>query len=124
VKKYYKETPNFNFWLGDDDVIHLEWIPGTYITLELALVSVEMVNVILKEGSHPLLVLLDGIKGMARDARETYSGMSGPSAVALVGVLPIARVIGNLFIGLNKQRQLKLRMFATDEEALEWLKGF
>ncbi len=126
MKEYreYKETPNFKLWLGDDDILRLKWTPGTYITLELAKLSVEPVTAIVKEKPYPLLVLLDGIKGMDRETRIYYSGMDGPSAVGLVGVSPISRVIGNLFIGLNKQTQLNLRMFAKEEEALIWLKGF
>lgn len=123
--KEYQETLNFKLWLGDDDVIREKWTPGTYVTLELAKQSVEPVLAICKEKPYPLLVHLDGIKGMDRDARVYYSGLDGPSAVALVGVSPIARVIGNLFIGLNKQTtQLNLRMFAQEEEALTWLKAF
>ncbi len=120
--KEYKENPYFKFWLGDDNVIREQWIPGTYITLELAKLTAEPVKEILKKGTYPLLVLLDGIKGMDREARVIYSEMDGPSAVALVGVSPIARVIGNLFIGLNKSTKLPLRMFAKEEEALKWLK--
>jgi hypothetical protein len=121
--KDYMESPDFKVWLGDDEILRVQWVPGTNITAELAKQSADAVEVILKEKVYPFLVLLDGIKGMDREARLIYSGMGGPSAVALVGVSPIARVIGNLFIGLNKQTQVKLRMFATEEEATKWLKG-
>ena len=123
MKKYYTETTNFKSWLGDDDVIRLQYTTGLQITYDVARLTVEPVEEINIEKQHPLLVTLDGIKGMDREARVMYSEMSGPSAVALVGVSPIGRVIGNLFIGLNKQTKLPLRMFAKEEEAVKWLKG-
>ena len=124
MKKSYTETPNFKCWLGDDDVIRSQWTPGTYITYELAKQTVAPVAEFNKEKQHPLLSDLDGIKGMAREARVIFSEMDGPSAVALVGGSPIARVIGNMFIGLNKQTKLPLRMFANEKEALNWLKDY
>ena len=124
MKKYYTETPYFKCWLGDDDVIRSQWTPGTYITYELAKLTVAPVAEINKDKQHPLLSDLDGIKGMAREARVIFSETEGPSAVALVGGSPIARVIGNLFIGLNKQMKLPLRMLANGKEALNWLKVY
>ena len=119
----YLETPNFKLWLGDDGVLRLRVKPGTYITSEIAKQTAEPVVAIVREKHAPLLIYMDGLKGIDRDARLIYTGMSVPTPVALVGGSPIARVIGNYFILINKPARLQLRMFANEENAIKWLKG-
>jgi len=65
-----------------------------------------------------LLVLLDGIKGLDREARLIYSNINNPGAVALVGVSPISRILGNMFIKLRQPTKAKLKMFALEDAAL------
>lgn len=118
------ETPHFKVWLGEDGIIRFRWTPGMHVTLDLAKQTEKPVARFNTKKTHPLLVFLDGTKSIDRDARICLSNMAGPSAVALVGVSPIARIIGNMFIGLNRQVTLPLRMFTTEDKAVQWLKGF
>lgn len=72
------------------------------------------------------LVQLARVRSVSRQARTFFASspenMAIASRVAMVGASPIARVIGNFFLGLNKP-PVPVRLFATEEEAIAWLKG-
>jgi hypothetical protein len=61
---------------------------------------------------------------MTREARVFFSSNEGPSALGLVVDSPIARVIGAMFMGLLRNAPYPARLFATEAEAVEWLKGY
>ena len=72
------------------------------------------------------LVQLARVRSVTRQARTFFASspenLAIASRVALVGASPIARVIGNFFLGLNKP-PVPVRLFATEAEAIAWLKG-
>jgi hypothetical protein len=71
------------------------------------------------------LVQLAEVRSVTRGARTFFASspenMAVASKVAMVGASPIARVIGNFFLGLNRP-PVPVRLFATDAEAIAWLK--
>lgn len=75
---------------------------------------------------RPVLVRLGRVSKVTREAREVFatspSNARIASRVALVATLPIAVVLGNVFLGLNPPAH-PTELFATDEEALAWLRG-
>lgn len=74
----------------------------------------------------PTLVQLGKVKSVSRGARTFFSSsqenLAIASRVAMVGVNPVARVIGNFFLGLNRP-PIPVRLFAGEEEALIWLQS-
>lgn len=72
----------------------------------------------------PVLALLDQIKGFTRGAREFFAdsdeNRAASSKVALVVSSPIAKVIANFFMKLNKPR-VPTRLFTDQAKAVEWL---
>ena len=75
---------------------------------------------------HPILIDLQGIRSITREARAYYAGPETArvsSACALVVTSPMARVVGNFFMGLNKPL-MPTRLFSSETEALSWLQGF
>ena len=74
----------------------------------------------------PTLVDLRNVRWMQREARAHFSGPETAivqSAAALIIASPLSRAIGNFFLGFNKPL-FPTRLFTSETEALEWLKGF
>ena len=118
------ETTDFTFWMGEDGILRLRFAPSRDLGIEVVKRSVEIGYEIFQKHPCPLLAFLDEAKSMTREARSYVSKMPGPTAVGLVVTSPIARVIGGMFIGLLRQAPYPVRMFATEEQAAEWLAGF
>ena len=75
---------------------------------------------------RPILVDLTAIKSMSRGARQYFSGPDTAkvqSAAALLVGSPLARAVGNFFMGFNKGL-IPARLFTSEAEALEWLRPF
>ena len=75
---------------------------------------------------RPVMVDTRLVKAVSREARA-YA--CGPEAAALVSAQavvvgsPVSRIIGSFFLGLNKPG-FPTRMFTSEDEAADWLKGF
>jgi hypothetical protein len=50
-------------------------------------------------------------------------GLKVSQAVALLMGSPVSRVLGNLYLGLNKP-PIPTRLFTSEEEAKVWLRSF
>lgn len=64
-------------------------------------------------------------RGITREARQHYSGPEAERllvALAMVVGSPLTRLVGNLFIGLNRPRE-PTRLFTSEAEARTWLLG-
>jgi hypothetical protein len=75
---------------------------------------------------RPTLVDVTALRSISRDARRFFAGpepVEVVSASAMVVASPLAKAIGNFFIGLNKTSS-PTRLFASEGDALEWLRGF
>lgn len=118
------ETPHYRIEFGADRIVRFAWAPGVEVTLEVARQSYVDTRKIVSSPPVGLLVNLGGVRNMDRDSRIFFSRLEGIAAVALVGGSPVARLIGNLFIGLNRSPMNAARMFAAEEEAVEWLKKY
>jgi hypothetical protein len=118
------ETPDFTFWMEDDGILRLRFPPGTKIDLAVAKRAVEAGLGIFRKHPCPMLAFLDEVKSLGHEARSYVSRATGPTAIGLVVGSPIGRVIGSMYIGLLRQPPYPVRMFATEEQALKWLKTF
>ena len=113
--------------LDERGFIHSIILPGAEQTLADAQ---ENVRVSLELGGgrrRPVLVDLRQIKSQTREARDYYggeeSGLCFNAAAVLVGS-PVSRLLGNFFLGFNKSAHSPLKLFTSEQEAIEWLMTF
>lgn len=111
--------------LRDDHVLEYRYRDDAMIDLSAARNMVEKALELAGDAAPcPTVVVAGGVKGVTRDAREFFAqsdaNASISSCVGLVVNSPVARVIGNFFMGLNRPR-IPTRLFRSVEEALPWL---
>ena len=113
-------------WLGDDGIVRIIWGPGAEVTLEDARESMAAYLKINEGRKRPLLVDTKTMKSLARGARQFYAGEEAAqvaSAVALIVDTPVSKVLGNFYLGISNPL-LPTRLFTSEDEALQWLKGY
>ena len=113
-------------WLGEDGIVRIIHVPGAEVTLEDAKETMLAYMQIRQDKRRPLLVDTRTMKSLAREARKYYAGDEAAqvaSAVAIIVGTPVSRVLGNFYLGLSNPH-LPSRLFSSDDEALEWLKGY
>ena len=74
----------------------------------------------------PLLADIRQIKSVTRGARSYFAGdvyNEIIQAAAAIISSPLSRIIGNLFLGINKP-PYPMKLFTSKSEAIEWLRGF
>jgi len=118
------ETPEYVCWVGEDGIVRFSYPEGTVLDLDFAKAAAAGFRDLVRDDPRPLLVSLGQAKSMTREARVFFSSIEGPSALGVVVESPIARVIGAMFMGLLRNAAYPARMFATEAEAVEWLKGY
>jgi hypothetical protein len=117
------ETKAQIVWLGDGGIIRATSKPRTDLTLEDAQEFIREIGLRSPGKRHPILVNLVGLKSMSRDARTYFAGAETAKvelAAALLVDSPMARAIGNFFMGLNKSL-VPSKLFTSEALALEWL---
>jgi hypothetical protein len=119
-----QESTLYKVWSTDSGIFVFRWTEGAVIDMAIAKETAERVAQLAIGRAHCILINLEGVKSIDRDARGYYAHNQGPRAVAMVGASPVARVIGNIFLGLNRHGTLPLRMFSNEEDAVLWLKTF
>lgn len=76
--------------------------------------------------AYPLLVDIREVKSASREARRFFAGpktRTTTRAVALLVSSPISQLIGAFFSRIQKPR-FPVRLFTSESDALDWLKGF
>jgi hypothetical protein len=113
-------------WVGEDGIARVIHFPNAELTLETAKETMAAYLTVSKGKRLPLFVDTKGEKFMTRDCRHYYASeetAKTASAVAIIVDTPVSRVLGNFYIGLSNPH-LPSRLFTSEQEALEWLKGF
>ncbi len=119
-------TTKASLWLGEDGIVRLIWVPGAEVTMADARESMAAYLTINQGRQRPMLVDTSTMKSLAREARHYYASEEAASlatAVALIVGTPVSRVLGNFYLGLSNP-QLPTRLFVSEAEAVEWLKGY
>lgn len=119
-------TRTARLWLGDDGILRKVFLPNAQETLQDALESEEVIRKLSGNQKRPILVDFTALRSMDVEARDYYvSERAGSLLKACGGVTQsmIGRVISNFFIGFNKP-PTPVKLFATEQESLEWLKQF
>jgi hypothetical protein len=111
--------------ISSDRVLRISIKPGADIGVRDAREAIALGNRMV--GSEPfcMLVELNRIRSMTREARVAFSQGDTDVArrnqgVAVVVRSPVARIIGNFFIGFNRSSR-PVRLFNASPEAEEWL---
>jgi len=113
-------------WLDGDGIVHSEVKPHIELTVEDAREVLEQIRLLSGGKRRPVLVDLTHCKAVSREARAHYAGEQGSQAVLAAALLtgsPMARVIGNFFLEINKPI-FPVRLFTSEAQALAWLKSF
>jgi hypothetical protein len=111
--------------IHDDGLMHFVYGEGVLVDLDAARAVIAGARDALDTiAPHPTLVDLGRVKGVTRDAREFFSSsqenMEIASRVALIAGNPIARVVGNFFLGLNRP-PVPVKLFGDVDSARAWL---
>ena len=123
----HRELRAVTVWLGDDGIVRADMKPGV-ATQDLtdAHESVAAQAALCDGVRRPVLVNMGDIQSLSRECRKYYSGPEPAkvrSACAVLVGSPVARAIGNFFIGVNKS-VVPTRLFTSEPEAVAWLKEF
>lgn len=110
-------------WLREDGIVQIVTLPGADYMLADAKQGIASVVQVSKGKRCPLLVDMRNIKSMDRTARQELAAYTGVTSVAVLVDSPVSRIIGNFFTAFNKSA-VPLRLFSSEAEATEWLKGF
>jgi hypothetical protein len=112
-------------WLGEDGIFRIIHVPGAELTLEDAKESMAAYLKLNKGKRRPLFIDIKNLKSFTLEARKYYAGEEAAraaSASALVVGSHVSRVLGNFYLGISKPI-FPTRIFSSEDEALEWLKG-
>ena len=116
-------TRVFKIWLREDGIVQNVVDPGAEYTLADATEVLAGIDKVSKGQRRPLLVDSRNIKSMDRNARQEVATFEGITSIAILIDSAVSRMIGNVFLTTNK-RSFPARLFTSEAEAIEWLKGF
>ena len=113
-------------YIGEDGIARVVFLPNAVVTLEAAKEHFAACVESAQGRRVPVLGHVEGIKSVDREARQYFAGEEASRVTRASAILvgsPVARVVGSFFVGLNKP-SFPVRLFTSESEAIEWLKGF
>ena len=122
----FTDTPAALVGLRDDGLVEFRYKRGAVVDIDAARSLVGAAKELMGD-RQPCggLVIVGDVKKVTRDARQFFSqseeNQQVSTHVALVVTSPIARMIGNFMMGLNKP-VIPTRMFTDQGQAVAWLK--
>lgn len=121
-----KELRAFTTWLGENDICYTVVKSNAVVGLSDAIENTNAVKELSDGKIYPMLVNLNEIKSITKEARDHFSMKDRDPGVNAIGLLiksPASTIIGNFFLGLNKSI-VPVKLFASEEKAIAWLKQF
>jgi hypothetical protein len=115
-------APSGPTWLGDDGII-ISINESVIHTREEAVRNIEVTRMVGLGIPRPMLVDLTKVRSMSKEGREEYTKSETLKVVTAVGFITnsnVGRMVGNLFINLNKH-VLPVKLFNDAYKAKEWL---
>ena len=113
-------------WLGEDGIGRVVFLPNIVITLGTAKEHFAACTKLSKGKSVPVFCDLRNIKYGKREARQYFASKEASKLTKASAILvssSVSKVIGNFFVGINKP-PYPVKFFASESEAMEWLKVF
>ena len=126
MKNEIIRTRMSQIWLDEDGIIRATTIlPHAEQTLADAHEIIVAVAKISQGKKYPLLSDVRNIKSVDRPAREYFAKEFDKVVSAAAGLVgsPMTMIMANFFLRVNKP-SLPTRLFTSEAEAIEWLKGF
>jgi len=116
--------PKFRMWLRPDGIVQVVWVAGATALLDDAIATVEAVARLTDGRRIPLLVDMRDTGPQDRATRAAWTARNDvSSAVGLIVGTPLSRMVGNLFIRMNKP-PFPVRLFDNEASAVKWLKAY
>ena len=116
------------YWDSENEIVWGELF-GDQVSRELARENVDAQERV-RDGLHKakvrVLIDMTAVTEISKEARDYFANERTASiqrATALLVGSPVSRVIGNLFMGLNKPIS-PTRLFTDPQEAIQWLQTF
>jgi hypothetical protein len=118
-------TQTAKIWLGEDGIIRIvsrKTAPGTIAD------SMELWHAVKTAGggiTRPLFADIRNTSLIDSESRKYFARTETReliSAVALLVESPFSRVIGSLFLGINRL-PVPIRLFTLENQAMEWLQS-
>jgi len=119
-------TRTSKVWLGEDDIVRAVYAPKAEVQLADAKENIAALVEVSKGKRVLLLADSRPLKSITREAREYFAGKKAAkveNACALLIGSHVSKIIGNFFLGINKP-SYPTRLFTSETQAIEWLKGF
>jgi hypothetical protein len=119
------EGERIKFSLREDNIIQIECVPNTTMTIDEGKLSTQKVGELTHAAPLPMLCDLTNVVKMTQECRQHFAGPEHAevfSKCALIITSPLSRIIGNFFLGANKPIR-PTRLFTNKEKALIWLKN-
>ena len=114
-------TTGFSVRAAPEGHLVLVLPPGEVVTGAMAKAAAAAIARLAGARKVPLLLVLSGVEAVTRSARTIFSAAETLTAVAVLGVTPVDRVIANFRLG-GMSEPCPTRYFSTEREALAWLK--
>jgi hypothetical protein len=113
-----------SFWI-EGGIVYFVYKPNSVVSLEAARKIVDDRIKFQKQKDFPIYCDIRGMKSADKDARNYLAkeGSSYARAVAVVVDSPMSKIIGNIYLGLNKPITPS-RLFTDEKDAVEYLKQF
>lgn len=112
-------------WLESDGIVRMFYHEDTKIDLDKAIEVGAALLAVCQGKSRPLYADARNIRAVSREGREYWASerIAKWSVAAATRNTPLLRALGNLYIKFQNP-PYPLRFFASEAEAIKWLKGF
>ena len=119
------ETRTGYSWFGQDGIVRVIAKPATIHGMNEAKAFMRWYESSTQR-RHPLLVDMSNVSSQSREVQQYYMMESEKhfTAIALMTKSAISRVLGNFYIGMNKQSNTPVRLFEDEEKAESWLVNY
>lgn len=120
-------TSTSRIWVSDDSIVRLVNCSRAEQTIAHARENVDAVWRLALGRHLPLYVDMTLPAAQTWECRKYYTGSAAAadciSAVGILAISSLGRVIGNFVIGVNPTK-VPIRLFESEPVAVHWLRGF
>lgn len=98
-------------------LLRLNWAQGTFVTYEIAVHAARTLEKLAGGKTVPILVDVEGVTGVAVEARAGMNAYRGFSRIAIKGDYPVGTVLS----AFARQSLTPTAYFTNENAALSWL---
>jgi len=111
--------------VDEDSILHVEFSPDSYHTLQKALDNLEAEKRLFKDDHYYCLTIMDirNVVGVSKEVRglaKTDAITKNHEAFAIIVGSILSRLIANFFLGINKPK-VPVKLFENKATAKNWL---